>query len=86
VILKTNDVILGENSSDKSLEGDKKNPSGIYYIKNFIPDKKLPVTHGYGAFPLNYPKQIESRGKLVQGYGYPGDKRAIKNIQKGVLY
>lgn len=86
VILKTNDVILGENGGDKSLEGDKKTPSGIYYIKNFIPDKKLPAIYGYGAFPLNYPNIADRiQRKTGSGIWIHGRQEGNKEYTEGCV-
>lgn len=61
-------IKLGENGGDKEKKGDKKTPSGIYYVQSFIPDDKLPEIYGFGAFPLNYPNIVD-RIYNKTGYG-----------------
>lgn len=46
---------VGRVPGDKSRPGDQKTPSGIYWIEEFVPGRRLPPRYGMGALVLNYP-------------------------------
>ena len=59
---------IGKQGSGKEREGDKKTPVGAYFVTSHIAGKKLPDFYGWGAFPLNYPNELDRRlGRT--GYG-----------------
>ncbi|MES9875497.1 MAG: L,D-transpeptidase family protein [Candidatus Sedimenticola sp. PURPLELP] len=75
------DLLFGENGGDKTREGDKRTPEGVYRITHFIPDDKLAPIYGSGAFPIDYPNpldKIEGRngsGIWLHGKDYEDPKK-----------
>ncbi len=68
LLLKDYYVSTGKLPGNKSLKGDLRTPEGVYFITRHIPDEKLPDKYGIGAFPMNYPNELDRReGKT--GYG-----------------
>ncbi len=70
-------VTLGKNGTDKMREGDQKTPLGVYHITGNMPRKKLTDFYGAGAFPINYPNELDRRqGRAGYGiwlHGVPSD-------------
>lgn len=61
-------VSTGKKEGNKYTSGDLRTPEGVYFITSWIPKDKLPDKYGVGAFPLNYPNELDRRhGKT--GYG-----------------
>ncbi len=61
-------VSTGKLDGDKRKVGDLRTPEGVYFITSHIPSEKLPDKYGIGAFPVNYPNELDRRlGKT--GYG-----------------
>lgn len=61
-------VTLGKNGVEKTREGDQKTPLGVYHVTADLPRKKLTDFYGTGAFPINYPNELDRRlGR--NGYG-----------------
>ncbi|MBD3670245.1 MAG: L,D-transpeptidase family protein [Gammaproteobacteria bacterium] len=61
-------VSTGKLIGDKQIRGDLKTPEGVYFVVSYRPDSDLPEKYGTGAFPLNYPNELDRRlGKT--GYG-----------------
>jgi len=61
-------VSTGKLIGDKRKRGDLKTPEGVYFVESFMSDASLPDKYGIGAFPLNYPNELDSH--LGQtGYG-----------------
>jgi len=61
-------VSTGKKEGNKNVRGDLRTPEGVYFITSWIPQEKLPDKYGVGAFPLNYPNELDRRrGKT--GYG-----------------
>lgn len=54
-------VTSGKNGMDKEKEGDAKTPIGVYRITSTIPKSKLADIYGPGAFPLNYPNEVDKK-------------------------
>ena len=71
---------IGKQGWAKEREGDKKTPVGAYFVSSHIPGKKLPDFYGWGAFPLNYPNELDRRlGRTGYGiwiHGVPSDTYA----------
>lgn len=71
---------LGKRGIEKTVEGDKKTPIGVYHVTSKIPGGKLPDLYGWGAFPINYPSEWDRRlGKTGYGiwlHGVPSDNYA----------
>ena len=71
---------LGKYGIEKTLEGDKKTPIGVYHVTSKIPGARLPDLYGWGAFPINYPNEWDRRlGKTGYGiwlHGVPSDTYA----------
>ncbi len=61
-------VSTGKKQGNKYTSGDLRTPEGVYFITSWIPKEELPDKYGVGAFPLNYPNELDRRhGKT--GYG-----------------
>jgi len=61
-------VSTGKLRGNKFIKGDLKTPEGVYFFTRWIPDSGLPDEYGIGAFPVNYPNELDSKmGKT--GYG-----------------
>lgn len=54
-------IVLGKKTGDKYREGDLKTPNGVYFVTSYLPDEKLPPLYGSGAFPVNYPNELDRR-------------------------
>jgi murein L,D-transpeptidase YafK len=52
-------VTTGKNHGDKFKQGDKKTPEGFYIIEGEVSKWRLTPMYGYGAYPINYPNQID---------------------------
>lgn len=70
-------VTHGKLGADKLVEGDKKTPIGVYHITANLPRQKLADLYGSGAFPLNYPNELDRRqgrgGSGIWLHGTPSD-------------
>ena len=70
-------VTHGKLGTDKLVEGDKKTPIGVYHITANLPRQKLADLYGSGAFPLNYPNELDRRqgrgGSGIWLHGTPSD-------------
>ncbi len=61
-------ITTGKLLGDKNVRGDLKTPEGVYFVTSWISPDKLPSKYGVGAFPVNYPNELDKRmGKT--GYG-----------------
>jgi murein L,D-transpeptidase YafK len=56
-------IVLGKVPGNKVYEGDLKTPSGVYFVTSYLPDEKLPPLYGSGAFPVNYPNELDRKLK-----------------------
>ncbi len=54
-------IVLGKKTGDKLREGDMRTPNGVYFVTGYLPDEKLPPLYGSGAFPVNYPNELDRR-------------------------
>ncbi|HEY5674519.1 MAG TPA: L,D-transpeptidase family protein [Malonomonas sp.] len=54
-------IVLGKKTGDKFKEGDLRTPNGVYFVTSYLPDEKLPPLYGSGAFPVNYPNELDLR-------------------------
>lgn len=54
-------IVLGKKTGDKQREGDLRTPNGVYFVTSYLPDEKLPPLYGSGAFPFNYPNELDRR-------------------------
>lgn len=71
-------VSTGKLSGNKTLRGDLRTPEGVYFITRHIPDSALPEKYGTGAFPLNYPNELDARaGKTGDGIWLHGTDNAF---------
>jgi murein L,D-transpeptidase YafK len=77
-------VTIGKNGTDKSREGDKKTPLGVYHVTGFMSREKLAAAYGrqselygIGALPLSYPNEWDRRqgrdGNGIWLHGVPFD-------------
>lgn len=69
-------VSTGKLEGNKQISGDLKTPEGVYFITRHIPDAQLPEEYGIGAFPMNYPNELDRRlGKTGYGIWLHGTER-----------
>lgn len=61
-------VSTGKLIGNKQFSGDLKTPEGVYFVVSYKPDRDLPDLYGIGAFPLNYPNELD-RHEGKTGYG-----------------
>ena len=67
----------GKLGADKTREGDKKTPTGVYHVTSSLSPKKVGDFYGSGAFPINYPNEWDKRqgrnGHGIWLHGTPSD-------------
>lgn len=67
----------GKLGADKTREGDKKTPTGVYHVTSSLNPKKVGDFYGTGAFPINYPNEWDRRqgrnGHGIWLHGTPSD-------------
>ncbi len=67
----------GKLGTDKSREGDKKTPIGVYHVTGSLSRAKLGDFYGPGAFPISYPNEWDKRngrnGHGIWLHGTPSD-------------
>ncbi|MEI7969237.1 MAG: L,D-transpeptidase family protein [Betaproteobacteria bacterium] len=70
-------ITIGRNGVEKSREGDKRTPVGVYHVTANLPREKLTDFYGSGAFPLSYPNEWDRRngrdGHGIWLHGTPPD-------------
>lgn len=70
-------VTSGKNGTDKTRQGDKKTPLGVYHVTANLPRAKLGDFYGVGAFPISYPNEWDRRegrnGNGIWLHGTPSD-------------
>lgn len=60
-------VSIGKNGADKTIEGDKRTPIGLYFSSKKL-TSPLSDFYGDGAYPLSYPNELDAHNKKT-GYG-----------------
>ncbi|MFV2060956.1 MAG: L,D-transpeptidase family protein [Gammaproteobacteria bacterium] len=71
-------ISTGKKQGNKFRKGDLKTPEGVYFITSWIPDSKLPEKYGAGAFPVNYPNELDiKQGKTGYGIWLHGMQRSF---------
>lgn len=69
-------ISVGLSGIEKSVEGDKRTPLGVYYITSNLNPSSLPDLYGVGALPINYPNPLDvQRGKTGSGIWLHGTPR-----------
>ncbi|MDR9436256.1 MAG: L,D-transpeptidase family protein [Thiohalophilus sp.] len=69
-------VSTGRKQGNKVVRGDLRTPEGVYFVTNWIPDEELPERYGIGAFPVNYPNELDRKqGKTGYGIWLHGTER-----------
>lgn len=67
----------GKLGADKTREGDKRTPIGVYHVTSSLSPKKIGDFYGSGAYPINYPnewdKQQGRNGHGIWLHGTPSD-------------
>lgn len=61
-------ITTGKLVGDKVAKGDLRTPEGVYFVTSWISPSKLPDKYGVGAFPVNYPNELDKRNGKT-GYG-----------------
>ena len=68
---------IGEKGIGKYSEGDAKTPVGVYHVTEYKSDRELPELYGVGAFPVNYPNELDllygRTGYGIWVHGVPRD-------------
>jgi len=71
-------ISTGKSQGNKFKKGDLRTPEGVYFITSWIPDSKLPEKYGVGAFPVNYPNELDvNLGKTGYGIWLHGMQRSF---------
>jgi hypothetical protein len=69
-------ISVGLSGIEKTVEGDKRTPLGVYYITSNLNPDSLPDLYGVGALPINYPNPLDvQRGKTGSGIWLHGTPR-----------
>ncbi|MDP3884196.1 L,D-transpeptidase family protein [Hydrogenophaga sp.] len=69
-------ISVGLSGIEKTVEGDKRTPLGVYYITSNLNPDNLPDLYGVGALPINYPNPLDvQRGKTGSGIWLHGTPR-----------
>ena len=70
-------ISQGKLGADKTREGDRKTPIGVYHVTANLPRRKLTDFYGAGAYPINYPnawdKRLGRNGHGIWLHGTPSD-------------
>jgi murein L,D-transpeptidase YafK len=61
-------MTVGRKGMGKLVEGDLKTPVGVYFVTSYINGNTLPPRYGPGAFPIDYPNELDLFNKRT-GYG-----------------
>ncbi len=61
-------ITTGKLVGDKSVKGDLRTPEGVYFVTSWISPDNLPSKYGVGAFPVNYPNELDKHNGKT-GYG-----------------
>ena len=61
-------ITSGKLNGDKFVKGDLRTPEGVYFVTSWISPSKLPSKYGVGAFPVNYPNELDKHNGKT-GYG-----------------
>ena len=61
-------ITTGKLVGDKTETGDLRTPEGVYFVTSWISPDKLPEKYGVGAFPVNYPNELDKHNGKT-GYG-----------------
>lgn len=61
-------ITSGKLNGDKAIKGDLRTPEGVYFVTSWISPNKLPSKYGVGAFPVNYPNELDKHNGKT-GYG-----------------
>jgi len=73
-------ISIGKNGSIKERQGDQRTPIGVYRITKELSASNLPDFYGSGAYPIDYPNDMDQRmGKTGYGiwlHGSPADTYA----------
>ena len=71
-------VSTGKKPGNKHVRGDLRTPEGVYFVTSWIADKNLPDKYGAGAFPVNYPNELDRKlGKTGDGIWLHGTYRGF---------
>lgn len=54
-------VTVGKMGTYKEREGDQRTPVGVYHVTSTVTKDKLPDFYGPGAFPINFPNEMDRR-------------------------
>ena len=70
-------ITQGKLGADKTREGDKRTPVGVYHVTSSLSPDKIGAFYGIGAFPINHPNEWDKlHGRSGHGiwlHGVPAD-------------
>jgi murein L,D-transpeptidase YafK len=70
-------ITQGKLGAEKTREGDKRTPIGVYHVTASLPRQKLSDFYGSGAFPISYPNEWDRQqgrdGHGIWLHGTPSD-------------
>lgn len=69
-------ISTGKQLGDKDKQGDLRTPQGFYNITRYIPGHQLDSMYGTGAYPLDFPNELDRRlGKTGGGIWLHGTNK-----------
>jgi len=86
-VLRKFSCTTGQDMGDKTREGDKKTPEGVYFVEEKVPGKLDYELYGNYAFSLNFPNPIDRlKGKTGHGIWIHGrGKQLVSRDTRGCV-
>ena len=86
-VLRKLTCTTGQDMGDKTREGDKKTPEGVYFVEEKVPGKLDYELYGNYAFSLNFPNPIDRlKGKTGHGIWIHGrGKQLVSRDTRGCV-
>lgn len=76
----------GEAPGDKTREGDKRTPEGVYFVEEKVPGKLDFELYGNYAFSLNFPNPVDRlKGKTGHGIWIHGRGKGLNRDTRGCV-
>jgi murein L,D-transpeptidase YafK len=86
-VLRKLTCATGQDQGDKTREGDKKTPEGVYFVEEKVPGKLDFELYGNYAFSLNFPNPVDRlKGKTGHGIWIHGrGKQLVSRDTRGCV-
>ncbi|MDR3641083.1 MAG: L,D-transpeptidase family protein [Humidesulfovibrio sp.] len=86
-VLRKLTCTTGQDLGDKTREGDKKTPEGVYFVEEKVPGKLDFTLYGNYAFSLNFPNPVDRlKGKTGHGIWIHGrGKQLVSRDTRGCV-